>query len=195
LDAVRLANLAAGIVVGKVGTVSVHLDELLASLDSDVGARLGSKVLALAEVQALCARWRAQGERVVFTNGCFDLVHAGHVGLLAYARQAGDRLVVGVNADSSVRALKGPSRPLNPEGDRATVLAALAAVDAVVIFAEQTPLALINALRPDVLVKGADYREDQVVGAAEVRSWGGRVVLAPLLDSRSTTKIIERMTR
>jgi len=195
LDAVRLANLAAGIVVGKVGTVSVHLDELLASLDSDVGARLGSKVLALAEVQALCARWRAQGERVVFTNGCFDLVHAGHVGLLAYARQAGDRLVLGVNADSSVRALKGPSRPLNPEGDRATVLAALAAVDAVVIFAEQTPLALINALRPDVLVKGADYREDQVVGAAEVRSWGGRVVLAPLLDSRSTTKIIERMTR
>lgn len=195
LDAVRLANLAAGIVVAKVGTVSVHIDELLASLDNDLGVGLDSKVLSLADAQALCARWRAQGERVVFTNGCFDLLHAGHVGLLAFARQAGDHLVVGVNADSSVRTLKGPTRPLNNEHDRATVLASLAAVDAVVVFSDETPLALITALKPDVLVKGADYREDQVVGGAEVRSWGGRVVLAPLLPDRSTTKVIERMSR
>jgi D-beta-D-heptose 7-phosphate kinase/D-beta-D-heptose 1-phosphate adenosyltransferase len=190
-----LANLAAGIVVAKVGTVSVHLEELTASIDHDLGARVDSKVQTRSEAQAQCARWRALGERVVFTNGCFDLLHAGHVGLLALARQAGDRLVVGLNADSSVRQLKGPNRPLNTEHDRATVLAALATVDAVVVFAEETPLALIQALKPDVLVKGADYREDQVVGAAEVRTWGGTVVLAPLLPDRSTTKVIERMQR
>ena len=142
LDAVRLANLAAGIVVGKVGTVSVHLDELLASLDADLGGAGGGKVLTLAEAQARCARWRAQHERVVFTNGCFDLLHAGHVALLEQARQAGDRLVVGLNSDSSVRALKGSSRPLNHQADRASVLAGLAAVDAVVVFAEETPLEL-----------------------------------------------------
>ncbi len=193
LDAVRLANLAAGIVVGKVGTVSIHLDELLVSLDADLGGAGDGKMLGLAEAVARCARWRARGERVVFTNGCFDLLHAGHVGLLEQARQAGDRLVVGLNADSSVRALKGPDRPINPEGDRARVLASLAAVDAVVLFAEATPLELIRALRPDVLVKGADYREDQVVGATEVRSWGGRVALLPLLAGRSTTAAIARL--
>ena len=195
LDAVRLANLAAGIVVGKAGTVSVHLDELLASVENEVGSQADSKIFTLAETKNLCARWRAQGERVVFTNGCFDLIHAGHVGLLAYARQAGDRLVVGLNDDSSVRMLKGPSRPINPQGDRVTVLAALMAVDAIVVFAEETLLALINALKPDVLVKGADYRDDQEVGATEVRSWGGWVVLAPLLPQLSTTTIIERMKR
>jgi D-beta-D-heptose 7-phosphate kinase/D-beta-D-heptose 1-phosphate adenosyltransferase len=193
LDAVRLANLAAGIVVAKVGTVSVHLDELLASLDADLGGAGGGKVLTLSEAQARCARWRALGERVVFTNGCFDLLHAGHVGLLEHARQHGDRLVVGLNADASVRALKGASRPINHQADRASVLAGLAAVDAVVVFPEETPLELIRALRPEVLVKGADYREDQVVGATEVRSWGGRVVLVPLLDGRSTSAAITRM--
>jgi D-beta-D-heptose 7-phosphate kinase/D-beta-D-heptose 1-phosphate adenosyltransferase len=193
LDAVRLANLAAGIVVAKVGTVSVQLDELLASLDADLGGAGNGKVLTLGEAQARCARWRAHGERVVFTNGCFDLLHAGHVGLLELARQAGDRLVVGLNADSSVRALKGASRPVNHQADRASVLAGLAAIDAVVVFAEDTPLELIRALRPEVLVKGADYREDQVVGAPEVRSWGGRVVLIPLLAGRSTSAAIARL--
>jgi D-beta-D-heptose 7-phosphate kinase/D-beta-D-heptose 1-phosphate adenosyltransferase len=195
LDAVRLANLAGGIVVGKVGTVSVHLDELLASLDADLGGAGGGKVLTVGEAQARLARWRAQGERVVFTNGCFDLLHAGHVALLEQARQAGDRLVVGLNSDTSVRALKGASRPLNHQADRASVLSGLAAVDAVVVFGEETPLALIRALRPEVLVKGADYREDQVVGGSEVRSWGGRVVLVPLLDGRSTTAAIARLRR
>ena len=132
----------------------------------------------------------ADGERIVFTNGCFDLLHAGHVDYLEQARRCGQRLIVGLNTDRSVRALKGPERPVVGEMDRARVLAALAAVDAVVLFDEDTPLALIRALRPDVLVKGADYRPEQVVGAAEVESWGGRLELIPLLPGRSSSAII-----
>ena len=138
-------------------------------------------------------RWRANGELVVFTNGCFDLLHVGHVTYLERARRYGHRLVVGLNTDASVRALKGPERPLIGEDDRARVLAALASVDAVVLFGEATPLKLIEALRPDVLAKGADYREEDVVGAAEVKSWGGRVVLVPLVEDRSTSGIVRRV--
>jgi D-beta-D-heptose 7-phosphate kinase/D-beta-D-heptose 1-phosphate adenosyltransferase len=138
-------------------------------------------------------RWRAAGERVVFTNGCFDLLHVGHVSYLERARRFGSRLVVGLNSDRSVRRLKGPERPLIDQQDRARVLAALASVDGVVVFDEETPIELILALQPDVLAKGADYREDQVVGAAEVRAWGGQVVLVPLVEQKSTTGIIERM--
>ncbi len=137
--------------------------------------------------------WRArQLGAVVFTNGVFDLLHRGHVDLLAAARAAGDHLIVGVNSDDSVRRLKGPGRPLNSADDRAHVVAALAAVDAVVIFDEDTPLALITALTPDVLVKGGDYTESTIVGAPEVRARGGEVIVVPLTPRQSTTELLER---
>ena len=140
------------------------------------------------------ARWRAAVPgRVVFTNGVFDLLHPGHVDLLLAARAAGDALIVGLNSDDSVRRLKGPSRPVRTLADRAYVLAALEPVDAVVAFSEDTPLALIRALHPDVLVKGGDYKPDDVVGRAEVESWGGRLLIVPLTAGHSTTAIIETL--
>ena len=135
---------------------------------------------------------RPRGERVVFTNGCFDVLHRGHVEYLEAARALGDVLVVGLNTDDSVRRLKGPSRPVNPEDDRAYVLAGLAAVDYVTHFAEDTPRDLIVALLPDVLVKGGDYRKEDIVGGAEVEAAGGEVVVAPLVPGRSTTAILKR---
>jgi D-beta-D-heptose 7-phosphate kinase/D-beta-D-heptose 1-phosphate adenosyltransferase len=129
---------------------------------------------------------------VVFTNGCFDILHIGHIRLLEEARRKGDRLIVGLNSDESVRRLKGPLRPIIAEGERARVLAALSAVDAVVVFDESTPLQLIEAIHPDVLVKGGDYTEDTVVGAREVRAWGGRVELIPLAGDISTTRLIAK---
>ncbi|HEV8399533.1 MAG TPA: D-glycero-beta-D-manno-heptose 1-phosphate adenylyltransferase [Gemmatimonadales bacterium] len=141
------------------------------------------------------AAWRrAQRGRVVFTNGVFDLLHAGHVALLEAARAEGAALVVGVNTDASVRRLgKGSERPLVPEAERARLLAALAAVDCVVLFDEDTPLALIDRLRPDVLVKGADYAREAIVGAAEVEGWGGRVVRVPLVAGKSTTDLVRKL--
>jgi D-beta-D-heptose 7-phosphate kinase / D-beta-D-heptose 1-phosphate adenosyltransferase len=133
------------------------------------------------------------GERIVFTNGCFDLDHAGHVELLSAAAGAWDRLIVGLNSDASVRRLKGPTRPIQNETDRARIVGALRAVDLVVIFDEPTPIALIDAISPDVLVKGADYTEDQVVGGDLVKARRGRVVLIPLVAGRSSTRIVERM--
>jgi D-beta-D-heptose 7-phosphate kinase / D-beta-D-heptose 1-phosphate adenosyltransferase len=138
--------------------------------------------------------WRSNGESIVFTNGCFDLLHIGHITLLESARNQGDRLIVGINSDASVSNLKGPTRPMVGQRERAYVLAALAAVDAVVIFDTPTPLELIEALRPDVIVKGGDYNEDTVVGAKEVRSWGGRVKIVPTVEGFSTTKLIEKAT-
>jgi len=142
-------------------------------------------------------RWRRRQQgRVVFTNGVFDLLHVGHVTLLEAARREGDALAVGVNSDASVRRLaKGADRPLVPEGDRARLLAALACVDCVVLFDEDTPLALIERLRPDVLVKGADYARDAIVGADQVEGWGGRVVRVPLASGYSTTRLLERLRR
>ena len=139
-------------------------------------------------------RWRdAQRGRVVFTNGVFDLLHPGHVDVLAGARREGDALVVGLNSDASVRRLKGPERPVRSEAERAYVLAALEAVDAVVVFEEDTPLELVRHLEPDVIVKGGDYREDTIVGAREVRARGGEVVVIPLTPGQSTTSIIEKL--
>jgi D-beta-D-heptose 7-phosphate kinase/D-beta-D-heptose 1-phosphate adenosyltransferase len=128
----------------------------------------------------------------VFTNGCFDLLHVGHITLLERARQEGDRLIVAINSDSSIRTLKGPPRPIVGERDRARVLAALGAVDAVTIFDDRTPLRLIEAVRPDVLVKGGDYTEATIVGADVIRSWGGRVKIVPTVEGFSTTKLIEK---
>lgn len=139
-------------------------------------------------------RWRDRARgRVVFTNGVFDLLHPGHVDVLTAARAQGDALVVGLNTDASVRRLKGPSRPVRAEHERAYVLAALEAVDAVVLFDQDTPLELILALRPDVIVKGGDYTPDTVVGREQVERWGGRVVIVPLTPGHSTTAIIERL--
>jgi D-beta-D-heptose 7-phosphate kinase / D-beta-D-heptose 1-phosphate adenosyltransferase len=191
-DAVRLANIAGGVVVGKVGTVPITRAELLTRLDNDPSLAHVGKVCTWAEAKQRVQQWQERGDAMVFTNGCFDLLHAGHVMLLEQSRRAGDKLIVGLNSDASVKRLKGPTRPINSEDDRAQVLAALAAVDMVVIFDEDTPLELINHLRPNILVKGADYREDQVVGGAEVKSWGGRVVLIDLLAGRSTTSMINK---
>ena len=190
-DAVRLANLAGGLVVEKVGTASITRRELISAIATERALEQCDKVCGLEDLLARTTRWKAKGERIVFTNGCFDLLHVGHVTYLEHARHAGDRLVVGLNTDRSVRALKGAGRPVIPQDDRARVLAALASVDAVILFDEDTPLELIKAVRPDVLVKGSDYREEEITGAEEVRSWGGDVVLAPLVEGRSTSGILK----
>jgi D-beta-D-heptose 7-phosphate kinase / D-beta-D-heptose 1-phosphate adenosyltransferase len=187
LDAARLANIAAGIVVGKVGTAAIHANELIETLiDRDQ---------LLTRKQVPLALWRKNGLKIGFTNGVFDLLHPGHVSLLREARAACDRLVVGLNSDASTARLKGPGRPVNPESARGAVLASVAAVDLVTVFEEDTPLSLIAALKPDVLVKGADYRLDQVIGADLVRSYGGEVMLAELTPGHSTTATIARMNR
>jgi D-beta-D-heptose 7-phosphate kinase / D-beta-D-heptose 1-phosphate adenosyltransferase len=193
-DAAEIANAAAGVAVSHTGTVAVtgrEVADALAAQDPGHGT-LDAKVHDLDTVREMVERWRSAGDVIGFTNGCFDLLHAGHVSYLDWARGHCDHLVVGVNTDATVRDQKGPGRPVVPERERAAVLAGLAAVDAVVLFAEPTPLALITALRPDVLVKGGDYREADVVGAAEVRSWGGQVLLAPLVEGRSTTALVGR---
>jgi D-beta-D-heptose 7-phosphate kinase/D-beta-D-heptose 1-phosphate adenosyltransferase len=194
-DAALLANVASGIIVGKTGTVPITQAEVLGALDRTEAAvsSLAEKVVSVDRLLNVAASWRADGEIIGFTNGCFDILHAGHVGYLAWARRHCDRLVVGLNADPSVRALKGEGRPVNDEQSRAVVLAGLASVDSVVLFDEPTPLGLIVALRPEVLIKGADYAEAEIVGASEVKSWGGRVLRAPILDGYSTTELLGRM--
>jgi D-beta-D-heptose 7-phosphate kinase/D-beta-D-heptose 1-phosphate adenosyltransferase len=193
VDSAHLANLAAGVVVGKVGTAAITAVELAAAIADESALEQALKIGSLDQVLDRVRQWRERGERIVFTNGCFDLLHVGHVTYLERARRHGHRLVVGLNTDRSVRALKGAQRPLINQADRARVLAALAAVDAVVLFDEDTPIDLIRRIQPDVLAKGADYREEDVVGATEVKRWGGQVVLVPLVDDRSTSGIIQRM--
>ncbi len=189
-EAMRLANAAAGVVVGKLGTATCSAAELDHALREAEGAE--GAALPWADAARLVREWQAQGLRVGFANGCFDVLHAGHVRLLRDARRHCDRLVVALNDDASVARLKGPARPLNPLADRAAVIGALAAVDAVVAFAEDTPLEAILALRPDRLFKGSDYALHQVVGAAEVAAWGGQAVLLDLLPGRSTTGLVAR---
>lgn len=191
--AAELANLAGGVVVGKVGTAIVTAAELRDSLHVDDLLANEAKVVSRREALERAERWRARGHTVGFTNGCFDLIHPGHVSLLTQAKAACDRLVVGLNSDESVRRLKGDSRPVQAETARATVLASLQPVDLVVVFGEDTPVDLIAALKPDVLVKGADYTLDQVVGADIVHGYGGKVVLADLAAGFSTTDTIARM--
>ena len=192
--AASLANTAAGIVVAKSGTATVSAAELAQALHHQDLDAAEAKTATLDQATAATASWRDQGLRVGFTNGCFDLLHPGHISLLAQARAACDRLVVGLNADASVKRLKGDSRPVQSEASRAAVLGALAAVDLVVLFSDDTPLTLIETLKPDVLVKGADYTVDTVVGADLVHAYGGKVVLAELSDGHSTTSTIKRLT-
>ena len=190
-DAVRLANLAAGIVIGKLGTVPISRDELLAGLASGETSQ-AEKICSRETLLKRAAHWRVAGQRIVFTNGCFDLLHVGHLALLEQAKREGDCLVVALNTDRSVRALKGANRPIISEDARARIVAALPCVDAVVLFDEETPLDLIRAVRPNVLAKGGDYVEDEVVGANDMKSWGGRVALIPLIEGSSTTAILKR---
>ncbi|MDR3736816.1 MAG: D-glycero-beta-D-manno-heptose-7-phosphate kinase [Acidobacteriaceae bacterium] len=192
--AMRLANVAAGIVVGKVGTATVHPQELnRALLDQRLMSDTG-KVVTVPEAIDQIAKWRLAELRIGFTNGCFDLLHPGHISLLRQARRACDRLIVGLNSDASVRRLnKGPERPVQNEAARATVLSSLAPVDLVVLFDDDTPRELIRALRPDLLVKGADYTIETVVGADLVQGYGGTVLLAELEQGHSTTNLVQRM--
>jgi len=194
-DAVRLANIAGGLEVEKFGCVPITTDEVLAELRLEHSRQAG-KLRTVDELAAELTLRRDRGETVVFTNGCFDILHAGHVDLLARARQEGSLLVVGLNSDASVRMLgKGTNRPINGERDRAAVLGALEAVDYVVLFDEPTPEALLRRVKPDVLVKGADWADKGVVGREFVESNGGRVVVAPLLEGRSTSGTIERIAK
>jgi len=193
-EAAMISNIAAGVAVSKLGTAIVNRIELDAALARSSSPKHHPGSLATKATAAeMAAAWRRMGERVVFTNGCFDLIHTGHIELLTFAANEGDRLIVALNTDASVGKLKGPTRPIQTELDRARIIGALRAVDLVVLFDDPTPLSLIDAISPDVLVKGADYAEDQVVGGDLVKSRGGRVALFPLVEGRSSTKIVERM--
>jgi D-beta-D-heptose 7-phosphate kinase / D-beta-D-heptose 1-phosphate adenosyltransferase len=193
IDAARLANCAAGVVVEKAGTATLSARELVEAFHDTRYGLDSAKIMPLEGVLEHVARWRAVGQRVGFTNGCFDLLHPGHVMLLAKARAACDKLIVGLNSDLSVKRLKGPSRPIQNELARATVMASLAPVDLVVLFEQDTPIELIEAIRPDLLVKGADYAEEDVVGGSFVRSYGGRVFLVPVEQGHSTTGMVSRI--
>lgn len=192
-EAMQLANLAAGVAVGRLGTATVYQTDITSALYAHRAAALQKKVVPLAHAKAMVESWKREGLSVGFTNGCFDIMHAGHISLLLDAASRCDRLVVGLNTDASVRGLKGPTRPVNAELDRANVLAALSMVSAVVLFDEDTPIRLLETLQPDVLMKGADYTKEQVVGWQLVEAYGGRVELIPLKDGYSTTGIIARM--
>jgi len=180
--------------VGKVGTAPIAKHELIAALTPSSGVAMGEKILDKDLLARRVAEWRAAGETIVFTNGCFDLLHMGHVTLLEDCRKFGSKLVLGLNTDASVQRLKGLSRPVVGERERARVMAALAAVDAVVLFDEDTPLELIRALQPNVLVKGGDYSVETVVGHEDVIAAGGRVEIVPTVEGFSTSNIIRKLT-
>jgi len=190
--AVELANCAAGLEVEKFGCVPIELDEVLLSLLRRKHEELGK----LRSLDALLVELRAHksaGKKIAFTNGCFDILHAGHVSYLRQARRKGDLLVVGLNSDASIKRIKGPTRPVNHEADRVMVLSELQSVDYVIVFDDDTPTELIRAIKPDVLVKGADYSKKEVVGWEIVESYGGRVALVDLVEGRSTTNIIRKI--
>jgi D-beta-D-heptose 7-phosphate kinase / D-beta-D-heptose 1-phosphate adenosyltransferase len=196
-QAMHLANTAAGIAVSKLGTATVELDELMLELSRDVRDKdwHRAKYYTTDEAETLVRRWKSRGLSVGFTNGCFDVLHAGHVALLAAARAECDRLIVALNTDRGVRRLKGPERPVNGLEDRSAVIAAVESVDAVISFDEETPIELIRRLKPDVLVKGGDYTLEGVVGHEVVQASGGRVLLVNLVEGRSTTRLIEAIRK
>ncbi len=189
--AMHLANMAAGIVVGKFGTSTISTQELNRALHGDKEDISG--VVTEAELQQVIDFAQASGEKVVMTNGCFDILHSGHVAYLEQARLLGDRLVVAINSDASVRQLKGDSRPINNVADRMTIIAALGCVDWVIPFMEETPERIYNKFLPDILVKGGDYQPEQVVGGAAVIAAGGKVEILDFVDGKSTTTTIERI--
>jgi D-beta-D-heptose 7-phosphate kinase/D-beta-D-heptose 1-phosphate adenosyltransferase len=192
----QLASIAAGVVVGKLGTQPINILELKAAVGmhrEHARGRLNNKVHSLAAAAVQLQAWKADDKKIVFTNGCFDLLHPGHVYLLNKAKDLGDCLVVGLNSDGSVRRLKGSNRPILNEHDRASLVGSLECVDLVVVFDEDTPESLIKTIRPNILVKGADYRRDEVVGREIVESLGGQVKLVPVLEGFSTTDIANKI--
>lgn len=190
-QAAAIANIAAGIVVGKLGTATISMPELRREVNRELGAERG--MVTTDQLMIAIEDARAHGEKIVFTNGCFDIIHAGHVGYLEQARKQGDRLVLAINSDDSVKRLKGEGRPINSEDRRMAVLAGLEAVDWVVVFNEDTPENLLRMVKPDVLVKGGDYSIDEVVGAPIVYEYGGDVKVLAFLDNCSTTAIVEKI--
>lgn len=193
-DSVKIANKAAGIVVGRIGTVTVSPRELEERFESE-RRPLDKKILEREILSVTLSRLRAEGKRIVFTNGCFDLFHMGHLQLLREAKKLGDVLVVGINSEESVRRIKGEGRPFIPENDRASIVSALDCVDYVVIFSEDTPLELIKSLKPDILVKGGDYSPETVVGREIVEGYGGKVCIIPLLKGISTSLLVDKIRR
>jgi len=190
-DATALANIAAGLVVGKLGTAAISGPELRRAVHEEQSS--GRGVMTAQQLTFAVQDAKAHGEKIIFTNGCFDIIHAGHVGYLTEAKSLGDRLIVAINSDESVRRIKGPGRPINPVERRMAVLGGLEAVDWVVNFSEDTPEALLKELQPDILVKGGDYNIDGVVGGEYVKSYGGEVKALEFLDNCSTSAIVEKM--
>ena len=192
-QAAKLANIAAGIVVGKSGTATASSSEMSHTIHQRELGAAEAKVMGMQEMQLRISAWRDAGLTVGFTNGCFDLLHPGHISLLSEARAQCDRLVVGLNSDSSVKKLKGKNRPIQGETSRAQVLGAMSAVDGIVIFSEETPIKLIKAFQPNILVKGADYTKDTVVGGDIVESYGGKIYLAKIKQGHSTTGTVNKL--
>lgn len=190
-NSVAISNIAASIVVGKLGTAAISAPELRRAVSKVEGAERG--IITEAQLMAVLSDARAAGETIVFTNGCFDILHAGHVGYLKQARKLGDRLILAINSDESVKRLKGAGRPVNPVERRMAVLAELESVDWVLSFSEDTPDNLLEKIRPDILVKGGDYGIDEVVGSNFVQSYGGEVKVLAFLDNCSTTAIVEKI--
>ncbi|MFI5380149.1 MAG: D-glycero-beta-D-manno-heptose 1-phosphate adenylyltransferase [Tepidisphaerales bacterium] len=191
-DAVALGNIAGGLEVEKFGCVPITPEEIIHDLLAEHRERVG-KQRTLEQLLPELQRHRAAGRRIVFTNGCFDIVHLGHVEYFRFAKRQGDILVVAVNSDGSIQKLKGPKRPIIPEDDRISVLEELESIDYLIKFDDDTPIPLLEKLKPDVLVKGADYTKEQVVGWQIVESYGGKIALAPLIDGRSTSQVIARI--
>lgn len=191
-QAAALSNSAAGVVVGKMGTATVSLDEIEKNL-SKGRALTHKKHLSLSEAEEQILHWRSHGFTVGFTNGCFDILHPGHISLLQKAKEKCDRLVLGLNSDGSIRRLKGANRPIHGTEHRVKVLEALSFIDIIVVFEDDTPLTLIETLKPHLLFKGADYKIHEVVGAKEMASWGGKVILLDFEDGHSTTSTIEKI--
>lgn len=192
-DAVAMSNIAAGIVVGKLGTATVSMPELRRAISQEQGSERG--VVNEEQLMVDVADARAHGEKIVFTNGCFDILHAGHVGYLEQARKQGDRLILAINSDASVTRLKGEGRPINPVGRRMAVLAGLEAVDWVVSFEDDTPERLLELIKPDILVKGGDYSRKEVVGWEIVEGYGGEIEVLDFLDDCSTTAIVDKILK
>lgn len=193
LESLMLANTAAGVVVGQVGTVPITQQALIHALQDLRATEQIHKICELNALLTQVATWKQAKQKIVFTNGCFDLLHAGHVSYLEAAKKCGDKLILGLNTDRSVRALKGPDRPVVNEQDRARVLAALQSVDAVILFDDDTPLQLIKAIQPHIIAKGSDYTAAQVVGGQEVLAFGGEIVLIDLVAGRSTSELIKKI--
>jgi len=192
IDAAKLANIAAGIVISKVRTATVSVDEISNSIDEEISP-FNRKVKTLEQLKKIVNDKKRQEKSIVFTNGCFDLLHIGHIKLLEQAKPLGDELIVAINSDSSIHDLKGPGRPIIPEAERAHIISSLSSVDYVIIFSESTPINLIQELKPDILVKGADYKPEDIVGKDIVESYGGKVVQIPLVEDKSTSRLIKKI--